>query len=70
MVQTTLHFIFLDLWKAYNTVDRERLLEILEGYGVGPNVLSLLKFYWDHRRCVAKCGKYLGETFVPYCGAT
>ena len=47
MVQKTLHFIFLDLRKAYDTVDREQLLEILEGYGVGPNVLGLLKFYWD-----------------------
>ena len=70
MVQTTLHFIFLDLRKAYDTVDRKRLLEILEGYGVGPNALDLLKFYWDHQRCVAKCGKYHGETFVPYCGVT
>ena len=45
MVQTTLHFIFLDLQKAYDTVDRERLLEILKGYDVGPNVLGLLRFY-------------------------
>jgi len=45
MVQKTLHFIFLDLRKAYDTVDRERLLEILEGYGVGSNVLGLLTFY-------------------------
>ena len=38
--------MFLDLQEAYkNTVDRERLLEILEGYGMGPNVLGLLKFY-------------------------
>ena len=58
MVQKTLHFIFLDLRKAYDTVDRERLLEILEGYGVGPNILGLLKFYWDHQRCVAKTGNY------------
>ena len=30
MVQTTLHFMFLDLQKTYGTVNRERLLEILE----------------------------------------
>ena len=70
MVQTTLHFIFLDFWKVYDTVDREQLLEILEGYGVGPNVLGLLKLYWDHQPCVVKCMKYHGETFIPYCGAT
>ena len=65
MVQTTLHFIFLDLRKAYVTVNREWLLEILERYCVGPNVLGLLKFYLDHQRCVAKCGKYNRETYVP-----
>ena len=70
MVQKTLHFIFLVLRKAYDTVDREQLLEILEGYDVGPNILGLLKLYWDHQRCVAKTGKYHGETFVPYRGAT
>ena len=70
MVQTTLHFVFLNLKKVYDTVNKEQLLEVLEGYGVGPNVLGLLKFYWDHQRCVAKCGKYHGETFVPYRGAT
>ena len=37
---------------------------------MGPNVLGLLKFYWDNQRCVAKCGKYHGGTFVPYRGAT
>ena len=71
MIQTTLHFIFLDLWMLYyDTVNRERLLEIQEGYGVGPNVLGLLKFYWDHQRFVAKCRKYHKETFLIYRGAT
>ena len=36
---------------------------------MGPNVLGLLKFYWDKQRCVAKCRKYHGETFVPERGA-
>ena len=45
MVQTTLHVIFLDLWKAYDAIDKERLLEILKGYGVGPNALGFIKFY-------------------------
>ena len=36
MEQKTLHFIFLELREAYDTVNKERLLKILEGYGVGP----------------------------------
>ena len=70
MVQKTLYFIFLDLQKSHNTVDREQLLEILEGYGVGPNTLGLLRFYWDSQRCVNKSGNYHRETFVPHRGAT
>ena len=65
MVQKTLHFISLNLCKIYDTVNREQLLEILEGYGMGHNALGLLKFYWDNKRCVAKCGKHHGEIFVP-----
>ena len=32
--------------------------------------MGLVKFYWDHQRCVAKSGKYHGDIFVPYRGAT
>ena len=41
-----LYVIFLDLTKAYDSLDRSRCLDIMEGYGVGPNARRLLKTYW------------------------
>ena len=35
MREEVLYVIFLDLTKAYNALDRSRILEILKGYGVG-----------------------------------
>ena len=42
MREAVLHTIFLDLYKAYDALDRPMCLEILEGYGVGPRSLRLL----------------------------
>ena len=36
--------IFLDLAKAYDSVDWEHLLELLAGYGFGANVLEKMRF--------------------------
>ena len=44
--EVVIHVIFLDLHKAYDALDRSRCLEILEGYGVGPRALRLLRRYW------------------------
>ena len=52
--------IFLDLTKAYDTLDRSRCLDILEGYGVGPNARRLLKTYWRRLTMVARAGGYYG----------
>ena len=40
--EEVLYMIFLDLHKVYDALERSRCLEILEGYGVGPNTRRLL----------------------------
>ena len=40
--------VFLDLQKAFDTMDRGRCIEILEGAGVGPWALRLIKSFWDN----------------------
>ena len=36
MTEEVLYEIFLDLHKAYDALDRNRCLDILAAYGVGP----------------------------------
>ena len=45
MREEVLYVIFLDLTKSYDALYRSRCLEILEGYGVGPNARRLLTTY-------------------------
>jgi hypothetical protein len=39
--------VFLDMKKAYNTVDRKRTLDILKGYGVGNNLSQIISQVWE-----------------------
>ena len=55
--------IFLDLTKAYDALDRSRCLEILEGYGVGPNNRRLLTTHWRRQTMVARAAGYYGTAF-------
>jgi hypothetical protein len=43
--QVPLYQIYLDLRKAYDALDRERCLEILERYGTGKRIVRLLSNY-------------------------
>ena len=45
LIHEPLFQVFLDVRKAYNLLDRERFLEVLRGYGMGPNMARLLKNY-------------------------
>ena len=68
--QVPLYEIFLDLKKAYDALDRERTLEILKGYGVGPAVLRLLCNFWERQQVVSKMGSYHGDAFQAERGVT
>ena len=62
--------IFLDLTKAYDSLDRSRSLEILERYGVGPRARRLLREYWGKSTMVARAGGYYRTGFKGAIGVT
>ena len=70
MREEVLYVIFLDLTKAYDALDRSRCLEILEGYGVGPNARRLLTTYWRRLTMVARAAGYYGTAFGEERGVT
>ena len=51
-------------------MDRSRSLEILEGYGVGPQAWRILRAYWGKSTMVAWAGGYYGTGFKGSRGVT
>ena len=70
MKEEVLYDIFLDLHKAYNDLDREICLKILDGYGVVPHDCRLIHTYWDRMNMVARAGGYYNTEFKGFRGAT
>ena len=58
MRESVLHAILLELYKAYNSLDRSRCMDIPEVYGVGPRDLRLPCRYWDQIYMVARARGY------------
>ena len=53
--------ISLELHKAYDALERDRLLDLLEGYGVGLRDFQILHIYWEILMMVACASGYYGE---------
>jgi len=67
----TLFQVFLDLTKAYDTLDRERTLLILKEYGVGDNTLRLLDTFWQRLKlCPRQAGYYARQLVDSQRGVT
>jgi hypothetical protein len=45
--------VFLDLRKAFDAMDREQYIMILEGYGAGPWMVRLIRGFW--RNAIMVC---------------
>jgi Reverse transcriptase (RNA-dependent DNA polymerase) len=56
--------IFLDLKKAYDTLDRLRTLEILRAYGVGPNICHFIEQTWEMDQMIPKQAGCFGTAFT------
>lgn len=49
--------VFMDLRKAFDLVDHEALLNVLEKYGIRGKPLEVIKSYLENRRQVVKIGQ-------------
>ena len=58
------YIIFLDLTKAYDSIDRARTLEVLKAYGVGPNILHFIKTTWESDKVIPRQAGCYGKEFV------
>ena len=65
-----MYSIFLDLYKAYGALDRDICLEILEGYGFGPQARRFLCAFWDRLEMVDRASGYYGVVFQGFGGMT
>ena len=64
------HQIFLDLHKAYDTMDWEKALEILADCGVSPKALRVIRRFWTHTKLVCRTGGCYGDPFTAHRGVT
>ena len=62
--------IFLDIQKTYDDLDRNRCLEILVAYGVGPQDLCRFQHCWDRLTMLLHAWGYFGTPFKGYCRVT
>ena len=59
-----LYMIFLDIKKAYDSVDRDKLLTLLQNYGVGENICNIICNMWLEDIIVPKQKQYYGKPFL------
>ena len=62
--------VFLDVLKAYDSLDRGRCMEVLRGYKMGQKMARLIVHHWDKLMFIPKVKRLLGTPFVMGRGVT
>jgi hypothetical protein len=68
--QVPFYRVFLDLKKAFNSMDRERCLLILGGYGVGQKMIWMIQNFWANATMVCQASVNYGTPFQAGRGIT
>jgi Reverse transcriptase (RNA-dependent DNA polymerase) len=66
----TINQIFIDLSKAYDSICRTKLLQLLQGYGMGPKVLLILQNFWKQLWLAPKQGRIYSDPIKSNKGVT
>ena len=59
-----LFLVFIKLRKTYDTIDRGRLIQTLEGYGAGPRLCEMLETFLDCQQVVLRQNGFHRPTFT------
>ncbi len=68
--QAPFYGIFINLRKAFITMDQEQCLFILEGQGVGPSMRCLICHFWDEATNICHPSGNYGMPFKMGHGVT
>jgi hypothetical protein len=68
--QASFYGVFIDLKKAFNAMDWEHCLYILEEHGVGPSMHQIIHHFWDKATNACRASGNYGMLFKTGCGVT
>ena len=66
----SLYQIYLDLRKAYDSIDRAAVLALMRRYGVGPNICRYVMAVWEEQAFMLRQSGFFSEPFPVDRGVT